>query len=135
MKRGLFCIFFLTACLLSSFAQQDTSYRSYLGKYQFPLGAVVPFVEVSGDSLTALTMSSEAGNSPLEHTGGDNFNITNFNGTANFRRNDTTKQVIGIHIEAMGHILDGEKDKITAKWSWSIVTTKDQICSYLKYNW
>jgi hypothetical protein len=134
MKSSLFCFFLFFAGIVSSFAQQDSSYRTYLGKYNFPFGAVVPFVEVTGDSLTGLSMSSEAGSSPLEHTAGDNFNLTNFNGIATFRRNDTTKQITGIHIEAMGYILDGEKDKITANWSWTMITAEDKIWSILKYN-
>ncbi|MBZ5859483.1 hypothetical protein [Flavihumibacter profundi] len=120
MKNGLFCLLFFFGGLAIAHAQQDTTYKSFLGKYKFPDGSVVQSVEVVGDSLNALSMNSEAGNSPLQHLDGDNFTIINFNGIANFKRADSTRAVVGIHIEAMGYILDGQKDNGTATWTWSI---------------
>jgi hypothetical protein len=109
MKKGLLFVAFIFCAAQFVQAQQDTTYKAYLGLYKFSDGSVVPTVEITGDSLKALTMSSEAGNSPLEFVSADKFTITNFNGTADFKRNDTTKQIISIHIEAMGYILDGIK--------------------------
>lgn len=120
MKKALMLVLYFAGSLLAVQAQSDSTFKSYLGKYTFPDGSVVSQVEVSGDSLTALTMTSEAGSSPLVRLDGDNFNIVNFNGTATFKRADATKEVTGVHIEAMGYVLDGEKAKSTGAWTWSI---------------
>ncbi len=126
MKIKLLLCFILIASFSSLHAQQDSTKKpvpahiDFIGKYSFPVGSVVPHVEVVGDSLSTLTMNSEAGSSPLVHTEGDNFEITSFSGTASFKRNDTTRQVIAIHIEAMGYILDGEKDKNGTGFTWKV---------------
>lgn len=120
MKKALMLVLFVAGGLLAAQAQADSTFKSYLGKYSFPDGSVVSQVEVSGDSLAALTMTSEAGSSPLVRLDGDNFNIVNFNGTATFKRAEVTKEVTGVHIEAMGYVLDGEKAKSTGAWTWTI---------------
>lgn len=120
MKKALMSVLFVVGGLLAAKAQADSTFKAYLGKYSFPDGSVVSQVEVSGDSLAALTMTSEAGSSPLVRLEGDNFNIVNFNGTASFKRADATKEVVGVHIEAMGYVLDGEKAKSTGTWSWTL---------------
>lgn len=127
MKIKLLLCFILIASFSNLHAQQDSTKKpvpahiDFIGKYSFPVGSVVPQVEIVGDSLSALTMNSEAGSSPLVHTEGDNFEITSFSGTASFKRNDTTRQVIAIHIEAMGYILDGEKDKNGTGFTWKVL--------------
>jgi hypothetical protein len=132
MKNGLFSVIFLFVGIIFAQAQQDTTYKTYLGRYIFSDGSVVPSVEIVGDSLKAMTMNSEAGSSPLEYLGTDKFNITNFNGTADFKRNDTTRQVIAIHIEAMGYILDGTKDNGTSAWNWTMYYTNEHLYAVLK---
>ncbi|KIC90553.1 hypothetical protein [Flavihumibacter sp. ZG627] len=127
MKIKWLLCFFLIASISSLHAQQDSTKKSvpahfdFIGKYSFPVGSVVPHVEVVGDSLSALSMNSEAGSSPMVHTEGDNFEITSFSGTASFKRNDSTRQVVAIHIEAMGYILDGEKDKNGSEFTWKFL--------------
>lgn len=132
MKKGLLFMLFLVGGLLSLQAQQDTTYKSYLGKYRFSDGSVIPTVEISGDSLKALTIISEAGTSPMEYVAPDKFTITNFSGTADFKRHDTTKQVIAIHIEAMGYVLDGTKEDNGNRWAWSVNYTRTPLYAILK---
>lgn len=126
MKKALMSVLFIVGGLLAAQAQTDSTFKSYLGKYSFPDGSVVSQVEVSGDSLAALTMTSEAGSSPLVRLEGDNFNIVNFNGTASFKRSDATKEVIGVHIEAMGYVLDGEKAKSSSAWNWTLTVADNR---------
>ena len=57
-----------------------------------------------------LTMGSSAGNSSLVKLGVDSFQIVEFSGTALFKRGED-KTVNAVHIEAMGYILDGQKQK------------------------
>ena len=88
--------------------------EDFVGKYVFPDGSVVPDVTVTLDG-SALTMTSTAGTSALTELGKDSFSIVEFSGTAVFKRGDD-KKVNGVHIEAMGYVLDGQKQ---ANGSWS----------------
>jgi len=90
--------------------------EDFVGKYVFPEGSVVPDVTVtlSGD---ALTMSSTAGTSALTELGRDSFSIVEFSGVAVFKRGDD-KKVNGVHIEAMGYVLDGQKQSSGA-WAFA----------------
>ena len=81
--------------------------EDFVGKYVFPDGSVVPDVTVTLDG-GSLTMASSAGTSPLTELGRDSFTIVEFSGTAVFKRGDD-KKVNGVHIEAMGYVLDGQK--------------------------
>lgn len=109
-------------CLLGVFfasAQSDTARSQYTGTYKFPDGSVVSQVEVTLED-TILNMSSDAGNSPLNKIGVDSFEIVRFNGTASFKRGDT-RSITGVHIEAMGYILDGVKQSNN---SWVFIIKK-----------
>jgi len=79
----------------------------FVGRYVFPEGSVVPDVTVAlaGE---ALTMSSVQGSSALTDLGRDSFTIVEFSGLAVFKRGDD-KKVNGVHIEAQGYVLDGQK--------------------------
>ena len=131
MKQVLFVFFFMAGISFAAFSQADSTHRQYLGKYNFPSGSVVPMVEITGDSLTALTMYSEAGTSPMKHEGVDSFTIVNFNGSAAFRRNDSTRQIIGVHIEAMGYVLDGEKVNGSTTWNWRVAIRDEKLLTRL----
>ena len=87
--------------------------EDFVGKYVFPDGSVVPEVDVilSGN---ALSMTSTAGTSALTEMGIDSFQIVEFSGIAVFKRGDD-KKVNGVHIEAMGYVLDGQK-KSSGAW-------------------
>jgi hypothetical protein len=107
--------FITTICLLifcfsvSSFAQTDTL-QQYTGKYKFPEGSVVAEVEVVYTD-GALSMTSSAGSSALRFEKDDQFTIVSFDGTAVFTRN-AQRKITGVHIEAMGYIMDGTKEEV-----------------------
>jgi len=104
-------IFFLIVSVTTVNAQ-DTL-QQYAGKYVFPEGAPVPEVEVISAS-GGLTMTSVAGNSSLVQLGSDSFQIVEFSGTAVFKRSED-KKVNAVHIEAMGYVLEGQKQN-TGLW-------------------
>ena len=90
--------------------------EDFVGKYVFPDGSVVPEVTVTLDG-SALTMASSAGTSALTELGRDSFTIVEFSGTAVFKRGDD-KKVNAVHIEAMGYVLDGQKQNNGA-WAFT----------------
>lgn len=90
--------------------------EDFVGKYVFPDGSVVPDVTVTLDG-SLLTMASSAGTSALTELGIDSFSIVEFSGTAVFKRGDD-KKVNAVHIEAMGYVLDGQKQNNGA-WSFT----------------
>ena len=87
--------------------------EDFVGKYVFPEGSVVPEVDVAL-SGSALTMTSAAGSSALVEMGIDSFQIVEFSGVAVFKRGED-KKVNGVHIEAAGYVLDGQK-KSNGAW-------------------
>lgn len=105
-KLFLFFTFSVAAFVVHA---QDSLLQQYTGIYVFAEGAPVPDVEVI---LTDgnLTMGSTAGNSSLVKLGVDSFQIVEFSGTALFKRGED-KVVNAVHIEAMGYVLDGQKQK------------------------
>lgn len=110
MKKIAFSILSSLFMLVTN-AQSDPAPKppleDFVGKYVFPEGSVVPDVDVllSG---SALTMTSAAGSSALNELGRDSFQIVEFNGIAVFKRGED-KKVNGVHIEAQGYVLDGQK--------------------------
>jgi hypothetical protein len=101
----LLSLFILACCTLKA---QD-SLQLYVGKYKFPEGSVVAEISVILED-GKLSLNSAMGNAALEKTGEDQFSITQYGGTATFTRNQL-KKITGIHIEAMGAILDGNKEE------------------------
>ena len=97
----------ITIATVNFINAQDSTLQQYTGKYIFPEGGPVPDVEVT---LTGeeLSMTSVAGSSSLVKLGVDSFQIVEFSGTAVFKRGDD-KKVNAVHIEAMGYVLDGQK--------------------------
>jgi hypothetical protein len=110
MKASFLFILF-SFLFISASAQSEPSkptLEDYVGKYVFPEGSVVPDVTVTL-SGNALSMSSVQGSSALVQQGIDTFQITEFSGIAIFKIGDD-KKVNGVHIEAMGYVLDGRKE-------------------------
>ena len=105
--------------------------EDFVGKYAFPDGSVVPDVTVTLDG-SALTMASTAGTSALADLGRDSFSIVEFSGTAVFKRGDD-KKVNGVHIEAMGYVLDGQKQNNGA-WSFTYYIKPEQYSIGRKIN-
>lgn len=85
----------------------DSSATQILGKYTFGEGSPVAEVTVVLEN-GVLMMNSTAGSSTLEKTGVDVYTITQFQGTATFKRGENNK-VIGVTILAMGYELVGTK--------------------------
>jgi hypothetical protein len=77
-------------------------------------------------------MASTAGTSALAELGRDSFSIVEFSGTAVFKRGDD-KKVNGVHIEAMGYVLDGQKQNNGA-WSFRYYIKPDQFSIGRKIN-
>jgi hypothetical protein len=109
MKRILLLSFLMLGIAFAASAQTDTTLKQYTGKFKFPDGSVVAEVTVTFDN-GALTIASAMGSSPLEKQGDDVFVITQFQGTATFKRNDD-KKIIGISINAGGYALEGTKEE------------------------
>lgn len=103
----LFSIFFISCTAV--LANKNDSLKQYTGKFKFPEGSIITEATITFED-GVLNVSSTAGSSTLEKTGEDEFLITGFNGTAVFKRNES-KKIIGVHIEAMGYVLDGTKDE------------------------
>ena len=110
MKKLIF-ILLGTFIFFASKAQQtpttDSTLQQYVGKYKFPDGSIIPefIVSLEGGSLT---ISSSAGNSPLEKKEEDLFIIVMLQGTVKFNR-DANKKVIGVTVNAGGYLLEGTK--------------------------
>ena len=103
----------ITACILGLLASlavtaQDSTGKELIGKYKFPAGSVIEEAVVTFEN-GVITMSSSAGVSVLEKMKGDTFNIVSFNGIAVFKRDDA-KKITGVHVDASGYILEGEKE-------------------------
>lgn len=113
----------LAVCLWAGIAAVNAQTPSeppledYTGKYVFPEGSVVPEVDVT---ITdgALFMTSVAGSSVCTRLSVDSFQIVEFSGIAVFKRGDD-KKVNGVHIDAMGYVLDGQK-KSDGSWSFTV---------------
>ena len=117
--RKIFLLIITSCAIISLNAQTDKPkppLEDFVGKYVFPDGSVVPDVDVAL-SGSALTMSSSAGTYALVELGIDSFQIVEFSGTAVFKRGDD-KKVNGVHIEAAGYVLDGQK-KANGAWSFT----------------
>ena len=102
--------FFLFLLVMTSFLKvnaQTDSLQDYTGTYVFGDGSPVQSVDIT---LTdgVLSMASSAGTSVLTRLGVDSFQIVDFSGTAVFRRSED-KKVNAVHIEAMGYVMDGQK--------------------------
>lgn len=108
MKNFLLVPFF-TIFLCSFAAGQDAPLEQYIGKYVFPEGSAVPWVEVK---LTegGLITESPMGNATLQRIEKDLFSIVEYNGTSEFRRNGDGK-VTGIKVAVMGLEMEGTKEQ------------------------
>jgi hypothetical protein len=107
MKKLIFVI--LVVLSFKNLNAQTDSLQEYTGTYVFADGSPVPSVDVTV-SEGALAMGSPAGTSPLTKLGVDSFQIVQFSGTAVFKRGED-KTVNAVHIEAMGYVMDGTKQK------------------------
>ena len=112
MKKLMMLCILVCAALFVQAQAKDSTLQDFVGKYKFPDGSVVTEVVVSMEG-ESLVMSSSVGNSTLVKTNDDEFTITEFNGTAKFKR-DANKKVVGVSVNAAGYLLEGTKDSITS---------------------
>jgi hypothetical protein len=125
--RKITVLILATLFIIAANAQTDPAPKppleDFVGKFVFPEGSVVPDVTValSGE---ALTMSSVAGSSVLTDLGRDSFTIVEFSGIAVFKRGDD-KKVNGVHIEAQGYVLDGQKQSSGA-WAFTYYLNRNR---------
>lgn len=90
-------------------AQTDTTLVQFVGKYKFAEGSVIAEATITLDNGN-LSVVTSYGSSPLVKQAEDVFAVTQFQGTAAFKRNDA-KKVIGVNISAMGYTLEGTKEE------------------------
>lgn len=111
---------FLSLILIISFyglqAQTDST-QQFVGKYNFPEGSVIAYVDVLAEN-GALSMSTTLGVSALNHLGIDSFEIVQYAGIAVFKRGED-RNVNAVHIEAAGYVLDGQKQP-NGQFNWQI---------------
>ena len=106
-KLVLFSLIFVGFSFAVS-AQSDTTLQQFVGKYKFAEGSVLAEATVTLDNGN-LTVATSYGSSPMVKQSDDVFAVTQFQGTATFKRNDA-KKVIGVSISAMGYTLEGTKE-------------------------
>ena len=114
MKKLMSISIVLFLATLSLKAQDSTAIKAldslsiYVGKYSFAEGSPVSELTVAIEE-GVLILKSTLGNAALEKGEAiDQFIIPSYQGTAGFYRNEA-KKISGIHINAMGRVLDGDK--------------------------
>jgi hypothetical protein len=108
MKKVLILLVLFFAFFQSNLLAQTDSLQAYVGRYVFQQGAIIPDVSVQLDN-GSLVMVAAMGSAALVKTGVDEFSIPSYSGVAVFKRNNDGK-VVGVRIEAMGNILEGNKE-------------------------
>jgi hypothetical protein len=86
------------------------SLEIYVAKYKFPEGSPVAEINIVLEN-GKLIARSKMGDAELEKAEGvDQFTIPTYQGTVSFFRNEA-KKISGIHIDAMGRSLDGDREE------------------------
>lgn len=94
---------------------QDSTYESYTGKYNFPEGSAVPYVDIKLIN-GVLISESPAGTATLQRIDKDTFSIVEYNGVAAFIRNAEGK-VIAVKVSVMGLEMEGSREAPNFKFS------------------
>ncbi len=126
-KLMMLCLLLGTVAFVQA-QTKDSTLNDFVGKYKFPDGSIVTEVTVTMEG-EGLVMGSSVGNSALVKTGEDQFSITAFDGTAQFKR-DANKKVIGVNINA--YVLEGSKSDGIALHHASAILLKRQSFFLLK---
>ena len=122
MKKILIVFLFLIGVGTAVHAQQDSTLQQYAGKYIFPQGSAVTEAVVSLDA-GVLSISSAIGAATLSKIEADRFAIVEYNGTAEFKRNDAGK-IIGIHVVVADLDLTGTKESFAKFWDHRLLLHK-----------
>lgn len=115
MKKHLILFVLFFAFTQSNLFAQSDSLQAYVGRYVFQQGAIIPDVSVQVDN-GSLVMVAAMGSAALVKTGVDEFSIPSYSGVAVFKRNNEGK-IVGVRIEAMGNILEGNKENFAIAYS------------------
>jgi hypothetical protein len=111
MKSIIMLVGLFLGCHAAS-AAVDTTLNAYTGKYVFPAGSPTPEAIVSLENGT-MTISSSIGSSTLSRIEGDVFSIVDYNGTAEFKR-DEAGAVISVRVVVQDIDMVGTKQRIAA---------------------
>ncbi len=111
MKKILLSFVFVFSLLVVGFGQ-DAPLESYVGRYVFPAGNQVPYVDVK---LVDGNLFSESPNgvANLKRSEGDLFIIVEYEGLAEFIRNED-KKVVKVKVFVMGIEMEGTKEETPA---------------------
>lgn len=105
---ALFC--FLSMAAIASRA--DSTLTLYTGKYIFPEGNPVPWVEVKYTDGTLIS-ESPMGSATMQRTEGDVFAIVEYNGIAEFLR-DSNGKITAVKVSVMDMVMEGKKESPSA---------------------
>jgi hypothetical protein len=113
MNKLLFLLAFSIALAIPGISQ-DSTFEAYTGKYNFPEGSAVPYVDVKLNN-GVLTSESPAGTATLQRMEGDIFSIVEYNGVAEFKRNAEGK-ITTVKVSVMGLEMEGSKENPAFKY-------------------
>lgn len=113
MNKILFLLAFTIALAIPGISQ-DSTYDAYVGKFNFPEGSAVPYVDVKLNN-GVLTSESPAGTATLQRVEGDIFSIVEYNGIAEFKRNADGK-ITAVKVSVMGLEMEGTKESPKFKY-------------------
>ncbi|HSC55118.1 MAG TPA: DUF3471 domain-containing protein [Phnomibacter sp.] len=114
MKKSLLLVLAIILTTVAVNAQQDSTLAQYTGKYIFPTGSPVSDCSITV-SDSNLVVSSAMGNATLVKIEGDKFNVSEYNGYAEFRRNEAGK-VTAFYIKVGDLELVGNKEAAAIYW-------------------
>lgn len=114
MRKSLLLALAIILTTLAVNAQQDTTLAKYTGKYVFPAGAPVPdaVVSVAGNNMS---VASAMGTATLVRIEGDLFSLVEYNGTAQFKKNEAGK-VVSVVIVVGDTEIVGTKEETALHW-------------------
>lgn len=107
MNKVLFLFAFVIALAVPGIGQ-DSTYADFTGKYIFPEGSAVPYVDVKLNN-GVLISESPAGTATLQRIEKDTFSIVEYSGIAEFKRNAEGK-IISVKVIVMGLEMEGLKE-------------------------
>ena len=122
MKRILVVLLLMIGVGTAVHAQQDSTMQQYAGKYIFPQGSAVSEAMVNFES-GVLSISSAIGSATLSKIETDRFSIVEYNGTAEFKRNDAGK-IVSIHVVVADLDVTGTKESFAKFWNHRMILQK-----------
>jgi hypothetical protein len=108
MKKVYLTGFLMLGLVCFAFSQ-DNPLQAFVGRYIFPEGNPVPYVDVKlvGEVLVS---ESPAGTATLQQIEGDRFSVVEYEGLAEFVRN-ADKKVVSVKVSVMGYEMEGKREE------------------------